>query len=63
MAGFTRRFIRAASTATIILTCAASSIAAEFRVVIKRIDREQRLLVVNAGQQERAIRVPDGQLV
>ena len=44
-----------------VLVCFASaSVGAEVHAVIKKIDVGQRLLVVTAGQQERAICVPEG---
>ncbi len=52
--------LRIALAGTAILACCANSSAAEVHAVVKKIDPDQRLLVVTAGQQQRAIRVPEG---
>jgi len=47
-------------TATVLAGCTANGLGVEIHAVVERIDADQRLLVVTAGQQHRAIRVPEG---
>jgi hypothetical protein len=46
--------------ATVLVSSAVTSQGAEIRAVVKKIDPDQRLLVVTVGQQERAVHVPEG---
>ncbi len=46
--------------AGVLACCTANSFGVEVQAVVNRIDPDQRLLVVTAGQQQRAIRVPEG---
>ncbi len=55
--GYPIRLRLTIAAAVALLACAASSVGAEIQAVVKRIDLEQRSLVVTAGQQQRAIRV------